>query len=385
LTYTTVSGPGSGTVSYNAATGSYTYIPTAAAREQAASGGPTSDTFTVRVTDPYGSFSSASVVVPISPSTSNRPPVTSGSWSSPDWQTAAVTGSTGAYDPDGDPLTFTVTSPPTKGSVTLNSWGGFTYTPTLAARNAAYQTPGIDTDPFTITVSDGKSSVDVTFPVEVAPLSPVNHAPALQGEPTMSVDQYSGKVTGSFTVSEPDGDPVNYSYSGGPDGGVTIYGSSGPATTYTYNFYYTPTDAARERAAQTPGPDTTQFDVTITDGRGGTTSFAVTVPLEPRPTDMPVWQGPTTTTYDPYTGSTTGNMNVVDPDGDPLTYSTTYGPYYGTLTIDNATGNYVYIPYLNADQGMTSVEIVTVAVSDGSYVTYHDWWIQTYRDDVMGW
>jgi YVTN family beta-propeller protein len=68
VTLSTVSAPNNGTVNYNSATGTYTYTPTAAARQQAAQGtGPTSDTFIVRVTDPYGTFKDASVTVPIAP------------------------------------------------------------------------------------------------------------------------------------------------------------------------------------------------------------------------------------------------------------------------------------------------------------------------------
>jgi YVTN family beta-propeller protein/VCBS repeat-containing protein len=383
LSYTVTDTPDKGSLTVSAK-GIYTYTPTAAARAEATQG--TVDTFTVRVSDTLGASRDVTVTVPILSGT-NRAPIVTGTpfWSSPDWTTGQVTGGATFTDPDGDPLTYTVINGPTKGTITLRQLGtltAFYYTPTLAARNAAYQTPGEDTDSFTLVASDGQATVSVPFTVTVAPLSPVNHPPALQGDPTMSVDLYTGQVYGTFTVAEPDGDQVSYSSSGGPDGAVSLYGSSGPATTYTYTFYYRPTDAARERAAQTPGPDTTSFDVTVSDGRGGTTSFSITVPLEPRPTDMPVWQGPTTTTYDPYTGRMTGNMNVVDPDGDPLTYGTTYGPWYGTLTIDDATGNYVYVPYLNAEQGTSSYEIVTVSVNDGTYVTYHDWWVQTYRDDL---
>ncbi|HTI73861.1 MAG TPA: beta-propeller fold lactonase family protein, partial [Mycobacterium sp.] len=354
LSYSVFAAPTKGALTVSPK-GIYTYTPTAAARAAATQG--SADTFTVRVSDSLGAYKDVSVTVPILSST-NRAPVVTGTpfWSSPDWTTGQVTGGATFTDPDGNPLSYTVVNGPTKGTITLRQIGtmtAFTYTPTLAARNTAYQTQGDDTDSFTIVASDGQASASVPFTVTVAPLSPVNHAPALQqGSPQMSVDLYSGQVYGTFTVSEPDGDQVSYSYGSGPDGDVSLYGSSGPATTYTYTFYYRPTDAARQRAAQTPGADTTGFDVTVSDGRGGVTSFSIQVPLEPRPTDMPVWRGPTTTTYDPYSGRTTGNMNVVDPDNDPLTYGTTYGPWYGTLTIDNATGNYVYVPYLNADQGV---------------------------------
>ena len=295
----------------------------------------------------------------------------------------AITGSVNIKDWDGDPLTYTTVSGPTRGTVSFNAVAGtYTYTPTQAARDAAAQNSGL-TDTFTIrATTDPNGAYKDTTPITVTILpSGTNHAPVLQGDPTYVVDLNTGRVSGSFRVTDVDGDLLSYSYTEPAGGDVMVFGSSGPATSYTYDFIVYMSEEAREQAAQTVGPDTYTFTVTLSDGQTWT-HVPVSVPIEPRPTDMPVWQGPTTTTYDPYTGRTTGNMNVIDPDGDPLTYGTTYGPWYGTLTIDQATGNYVYVPYLNADQGVSSYEIVTVSVNDGSYVTYHDWWVQTYRDDL---
>ncbi|MDA2891027.1 beta-propeller fold lactonase family protein [Mycolicibacterium sp. BiH015] len=325
-------------------------------------------------------------VIPLD-TAANRAPVVVGtpSWSSPNWTTGEVTGGASFSDPDGDALTYTVTGGPARGTVTLRRVGdltAFTYQPTDAARQAAYTTSGEDTDSFTITASDGVATVAVAFTVVVAPQSPVNRAPELQGAPSMQVDLNTGRVYGSFSVAEPDGDLVSYSHASPIQGSVSLYGTSGPATTYIYNFTFYPTDAARQQAAQTAGADTVPFGVTISDGRGGVTSFTIDLPVEPRPADMPVWREPSVATYDAFTGRTTGRLNVVDPDGDPLVYRTSYGPWYGTLDIDNATGTYVYVPYLNADEGQSSYEIVTVSVDDGTYVTHHDWWVQTFRNDV---
>jgi hypothetical protein len=52
------------------------------------------------------------------------------------------------------------------------------------------------------------------------------------------------------------------------------------------------------------------------------------------------------------------------------------------MTLEAGTGNYVYTPFLNADQGVLTDELVTVAVSDGTYTIYKDWWILTFRDDL---
>jgi YVTN family beta-propeller protein/VCBS repeat-containing protein len=300
----------------------------------------------------------------------------------PDATTGAVSGKVNATDADGDTLSYSVIAQPARGSVTLNpATGSFTYTPTPAARQQAGQ-GGPTSDSFDVSVSDGNATTPVTVTVSI---TSSNHAPTLQGQPTVNpADLDSGTVTGSFTVADADSDILSYSIMQPSSGGVTVYGSPGPATTYTYNFVYTPSQAARDAAAQTPGADTDTFTVTLNDGTTST-NVTVTVPVESRPADMPNWQAPTIETKDPYSGRQTGHFNASDPNGDPLLYSVTYGPYYGTLDLNPSTGNFVYTPYLNADQGYESSEIITIAISDGKYTIYRDWYVDTYRDDIWGW
>jgi len=234
----------------------------------------------------------------------------------------------------------------------------------------------------TAVARDAAGNIKTSAGLQVTVANIGNSAPVLNGAPTVGApDPDTGTVTGSFTVTEADGDLLSYSIMRPASGELAVFGSSGPATTYTYNFNYTPSQAARDQAKVTPGPDTDSFTVSVTDGISWT-HVTVTVPIEPRPGDMPIWQGPTTATRDGYTGRITGNINAIDPDGDPLTYATTYGPWYGTMTLEAGTGNYVYTPFLNADQGVLTDELVTVAVSDGTYTIYKDWWILTFRDDL---
>jgi YVTN family beta-propeller protein/VCBS repeat-containing protein len=82
--------------------------------------------------------------------------------------TGTVTGSLGfAGDPSGD-LTFTTTKP-AEGTVTVNSAGDYTYTPTQAARLEAGLNPRVPfADSFTATVHDGVSSNSVTVTVAVS-------------------------------------------------------------------------------------------------------------------------------------------------------------------------------------------------------------------------
>jgi hypothetical protein len=76
-----------------------------------------------------------------------------------------------------------------------------------------------------------------------------------------------------------------------------------------------------------------------------------------------------TITYNPtttvQTGQTvTGNIGATDPEGNKLTYTVTQQPTNGTVTIDQATGNFSYTP--NAiDYTGTQTDSFTVSVTDG--------------------
>ena len=73
---------------------------------------------------------------------------------------------------------------------------------------------------------------------------------------------------------------------------------------------------------------------------------------------------PTTTVQ---TGQTlTGNIGATDPEGDALTYKVTKGPQYGTLTIDQATGNFTYTPD-DIDYDAAQTDSFTVSVTDGKF------------------
>ena len=85
-----------------------------------------------------------------------------------------VTGRVNVFDPDGDALTYAVTTQPIYGSVTFNEDDGtYTYTPGFEDRLTVSKTVAVETDSFTVRVSDGVNDpVDVTVPVgAVAELS----------------------------------------------------------------------------------------------------------------------------------------------------------------------------------------------------------------------
>lgn len=79
----------------------------------------------------------------------------------------------------------------------------------------------------------------------------------------------------------------------------------------------------------------------------------------------PVVSSPTTTVQ---TGQTvTGNIGVTDAEGDELTYTITEQPKYGTVTIDQETGQFTYTPDdINYEAAQT--DTFTVSVTDGDKI-----------------
>ena len=186
LTYTAAA-PKKGTLVVNA-DGTFTYTPTVAARDAAsattAGAAAKAEDIRITVVDGYGGTATFTLSAPITPyPPGNRPPGNgSNTVTSTSTAIGTVTGVVSAVDPEGDPLTYTVTTGPTKGVLVFNSaTGAYTYTPNVDARYTALATPGVDTDTFTVTVSDGLGgTMTQAVSVTIAPPS----ATAVDQRPT---------------------------------------------------------------------------------------------------------------------------------------------------------------------------------------------------------
>jgi hypothetical protein len=110
--------------------------------------------------------------------------------------------------------------------------------------------------------------------------------------------------------------------------------------------------------------------------------FLAPPPNTPEPLTPAIWavlgwvrrnvfdQAPTIT-YNPtttvQTGQTvTGNVGATDAEGDALTYTVTHAPTNGTLTIDQATGNFTYTPD-DINYSAAQTDSFTVSVTDGKF------------------
>ena len=331
LTYSVVTGPINGTLVFNS-DGTFTYTPNANFNG--------SDSFTYRAND--GSDDSNAATVSITVTAVNDAPTATGTTVSTDEDTAA-NGAITAADVDDDTLTYSVTTAPNNGTVTLGANGNFTYTP------AANFNGG---DSFVITVNDGNGGT-ATAAVSVT-INAVNDAPVAQASMLTTLEGSAG--SGTVTATDVENDPLTFSVVGGPAHGSLVFNNDG---TYTY----TPdTDYS--------GPD--NFTFRANDGSDDSNAATVSITVTPL-NDPPVAQPGSLTTNEDVSAS--GAVTATDTEGDPLTYSLVSGPTNGTLVF-NANGTFSYTPDANyfgsdsftyrANDGTSNSNTATVSITINS-------------------
>jgi VCBS repeat-containing protein len=259
LSYTGPGATATGAVTIDAASGVFSYTPTAAARHAAARvGAPAADrseVFTVTVSDGRGGTAAVPVTVPVSPA--NVAPVAGlPTVGTPDPGTGVVTGRVIATDADRDTLTYSAVPTTGKGSVAFNAGtGSFSYIPTAAARQNAAAPGATDadrSDRFTVTVTDGyggTASVPITVAISPStePAAPLAAFPGAEGFGAQATGGRGGNVIyvtnlnadgpGSlqWAIDQPGAKYVLFKVSGVIDGqihltngDVTIAGQSSP-------------------------------------------------------------------------------------------------------------------------------------------------------------
>jgi large repetitive protein len=202
------SSPGHGTVTLNA-DGSFLYTPNANFHGV--------DSFTYRAND--GTSSSTIVTVTITVGAVNDAPVAnnqSRTLNEDGTRAITLTGS----DVDGNPLTFSIVTPPSHGTLTGIA-PSVTYVPA-----ANYNGP----DSFTFKVNDG--SLDSNIATVSLTVNPVNDAPVAQaGSYTTAVNT---PVSGQVTATDVEGSTLTYLISMQPTkGNITAFNPATGAFTYT--------------------------------------------------------------------------------------------------------------------------------------------------------
>src|SRR5690554_2362028 len=150
-------------------------------------------------------------------------------------------------------------------------------------------------------------------------------------------------ISGIIVARDSDGDRLAYELLTPPaNGTVTLDAGTG-------KFIYTPN-------ANYHGNDS--FEVVISDGKGGTTTSTVTIEITPdRKTAA---SAPISLVTDEDLPAS-GQVLAHDIDGDVLNYSIATNPANGTVTLDAATGKFIYTPNANY-HGNDSFDVV---ISDG--------------------
>ncbi len=201
----------------------------------------------------------------------NKPPVAADQQLSSD-QDTPLTVTLSATDPDGNDLVFAIDAEPQHG--TLSGAGEVvTYTPT-----ADY----VGEDSFTFTVTDEHGDVDTgTISITVNPVD--GNTPPVAEDIEVDAEE-ARPVEVLIRATDPDGDELTYTVTGGPDHGVVT--GTGPRFGYTAEAGFSGTDA---------------FAVEVCDPDGGCDAANVTVEVAAfaPPSAPPIKAG--TLTVDPAT------------------------------------------------------------------------------------
>ncbi len=277
------------------------------------------DAFTYQACDPSDACSTANVSLTVTPV--NDPPTATG----PDTVTVAsgdttVTGQAQATDPENDPLTYTVHTDVTHGTLDLHPDGTFTYTRVGTFHGDDTFTfkvcdPNNDCDTYTTTVHVAENPHADDFTLAIAEDS---------GPTTIDLPTHSGPTDATTTTG-----PVTHGeVVSNPDGTLT----------------YTPDDDffGTETISYTVCTSPTACDTGI-----------VTINVTPV-NDPPTATGPDTVTVASGDTTVTGQAQATDPENDPLTYTVHTDVTHGTLDLHpDGTFTYTRVGTFHGDDTFT--------------------------------
>jgi hypothetical protein len=296
---------------------------------------PAAGTFanvTISVSDGQIAVPLPAFTILVTPPPVNRPPVISGvPATSVEAGTAYVFVPT-ASDPDGDPLTFSISGQP--------SWAAFDAATGRLAGTPPSGATGT-TGNIVISVSDGSNSVSLA-PFTITVTAPTaNTAPTIQGTPPTTATQGT-LYTFQPTAADADGDALTFSIANRP-------------TWATFS-------ATTGRLQGTPGASHirtySNIVISVSDGKASASlpAFSITVAASNAPPTISGTPPTTATVGTQYSFTPTAS----DPDGGTLTFSITNRPSWATFS--STTGR------LQGTPGATDVGTfadIRISVSDG--------------------
>lgn len=306
-----------------------------------------SDSFVVSVEDSNGGTDSCTVYVTIQ--SNNQPPVITQGASvvvvmSENGSPIPFSLTLNATDLEGDPLSWSIKTPPTHGTASARGTGTSQvvgYTPALNYAGS---------DSFVVNVNDGNGGMDACK-VNVF-IQAVNQPPAIAEGASVAVTMSPNGVPVPFSLTlhatDPDGDTLTWSVTTPAAHGTASASGIGAIRVVSYS-----------PMVDYVGADS--FVVRVADGNGGTASCKVNVtikanhpPVANAGPDRRVRMG------QPVILNGSGST---DPDGDPLTYRWTlmYRPPGSTATLTGATTAY---PRFMASKG--GFYVIQLVVNDGT-------------------
>ncbi|WP_305814422.1 HlyD family type I secretion periplasmic adaptor subunit [Photobacterium leiognathi] len=229
-------------------------------------------------------------------------------------------------DADGDTLTFTQSTDPANGKVTVDANGNWTYDPHPDFHG---------NDKFDVIVSDGKGGTD-TITVNIT-VNPINDAPVIVdnsenktplGDSIAVTTDEDVKVSGTLSATDADDDTLTFTQSTDPKNGTVTVDANG---NWTYD----------------PNPDfhgSDKFDVIVSDGKGGTDTITVNITVNPINDKAEIGGEDSRTIIEADTILTAdGQLTVNDVDNTDNVFQELSGIQgeYGTFNID-AAGNWTF-------------------------------------------
>ena len=319
LTFVVVTQPTNGTLSGSAPNLSYT-----------SNGGFVgTDSFTFKVNDGTVDSTTATVTINVTAATGgNNAPTANAQTLNVTTALAKSITLTGA-DADSDPLTFTVVTQPTNGTLSGS------------APNLSYTSNGgfVGTDSFTFKVNDGtvdSATATVTLNVTAAP---ANNTPTANAQTVNAATAQAKSLT--LTGSDSDSDPLTFVLVTQPING-TLSGTA-PNLSYTSNGGFVGTDS---------------FTFKVNDGTVDSATATVTLNVTAvAANNAPTATGQTVNAATAQAKSIT--LTGFDPDNDPLTFIVVTQPVNGTQS-----GSAPNLSY-TSNGGFVGIDTFTFKVNDG--------------------
>jgi VCBS repeat-containing protein len=283
-------------------------------------------------------------------------------------QTAAVTVT--ATDPEGNTITYSITGGAdaalfsintSTGVVTFNSAPNFE-APADAGANNVYD--------IVVTASDGTNAPTQNIAITV---TDANEVPSFTSSATPTVAE-NGTTVVTVTTTDPEGDTIAYSITGGADAALfSINGSTGALTFNAAPNYEAPADAGANNVYEVvvtaddgPNAPTQTITVTVTDVNEG-----------------PAITSGNTASFNEDATGTVLTVTATDPEGDTVTYAISGGADSGDLSInvtsgaitfnappdyeapaDSDTNNSYVIQVTATSTGGTAVQTITITVNN---------------------